>query len=150
MILLASSWKNLPYLCLLGEKCVCLCAWVSVKERESASTNVWTGKGRRDGWRSEGEGWGESTRMWPTYGMSIRTMRTGPPSRCTLGQQFSKQGFTALQERGVWGNITQNKLIEISNWVQNELAKSPVISNRDMVGSWISFLCSLWVYSPPC
>lgn len=52
-------------------------------------------------------------------------MRIGQPNQCTLGQQFSKQAFTALQEGGLWGNRTQNKLIEISNWMQNELAKSP-------------------------
>ena len=74
-------------------------------------------------------------------------MRTGQPNQCTLGQQFSKQGFTALQERGVWGNITQNKLIEISDWIQNELAKSPATGTLWAPG--FHFLCSLWVISPP-
>lgn len=41
------------------------------------------------------------------------------------GAAVFKTRLTALQERGVWGNIIPNKLTEISNWTQNGLAKSP-------------------------
>lgn len=61
-------------------------------------------------------------------------MRPGQPNQGTLGQQFSKQGFTASQGWG-WGeNITQNKLIELSNWIQKELwPNHPQLRHRGLL-----------------